>query len=210
MKRFCSVMLAVAVSGVLIAASAWAAGDTPTTQQIIKGLSPAPAHKAKRPVMRGIRVEDPGNETTAESPPQPGEPGTRASVKPIEAQSAAVEPRSMNFSVHFAFGSAELTPEAREVLDRLGQALQSNELKDFAFRVAGHTDAVGGDEANLELSKSRAEAVKDYLVQHYGIKPARLEAVGFGKTQLLDRNNPSSAANRRVQVVNLGAEPKTE
>ncbi len=179
-------------------------GRGPTTEEIIEGLTPA-----HPPKLRGISPEDPGTETTAPASPQEGEPGTRNSPT---ASSAISEPAlpSMDFLVHFEFGSADLTPEARDLLDRLGAALQSDNLRDFRFRVVGHTDAIGSGDSNLKLSRERADAVKAYLVKTFQIAPERLETMGLGKSQLIDPANPNSGANRRVQVVNLGSAPKTE
>jgi len=177
-------------------------GRGPTTEQIIEGLSPAPA-----PKLRGISPEDPA--TPAPVAPRAGEPDTRNSpAAPVAAAEPA--PPSVDLLVHFEFGSADLTPEARELLDRLGAALQSSQLRDFRFRVVGHTDAIGREDSNLKLSRERADAVKAYLVKTFQIAPQRLETMGLGKTQLIDPANPNSGANRRVQVVNLGSASKTE
>lgn len=111
---------------------------------------------------------------------------------------------SLDFLVRFKFGSAELTPEAREVLDRLGEALQSERLQGYRFRIAGHTDAVGSDVYNQRLSQQRAEAVVVYLLEHFELLSSQFESVGYGKQQLLDAAHPNAAVNRRVEVINLG------
>jgi outer membrane protein OmpA-like peptidoglycan-associated protein len=85
----------------------------------------------------------------------------------------------------------------------LGKALTSDELKGATFVVAGHTDAKGGDSYNQGLSERRAEAVRRFLKDKYGIDSANLVAVGHGKTQLKDSANPLAAENRRVQIINL-------
>jgi outer membrane protein OmpA-like peptidoglycan-associated protein len=69
--------------------------------------------------------------------------------------------------------------------------------------VAGHTDAKGGEEYNQGLSERRAEAIRTYLSQRFGIAPENLVAVGYGKNQLKNAGNPLSEENRRVQVVNM-------
>jgi outer membrane protein OmpA-like peptidoglycan-associated protein len=58
---------------------------------------------------------------------------------------------------------------------------------------------VGSDEYNLELSRARAHAVRDYLVQRHGIDPARLKTVGYGKQRPIEDSDPYAALNRRVQ-----------
>ena len=72
--------------------------------------------------------------------------------------------------IQFEFGSAALTPSARQVLDELGAALNSEQLSAFQFSLVGHTDAVGSDSANLALSEQRAEAVKSYLTGQFKLK----------------------------------------
>ena len=100
----------------------------------------------------------------------------------------------------FPFNSAELTPDTIQQLDRLGSALQSGDLMTFRFEIGGHTDAAGPDGYNEGLSERRAAAVTGYLEQTYGIDSARLEPRGYGKSQLIDPANPTSARNRRVEV----------
>jgi outer membrane protein OmpA-like peptidoglycan-associated protein len=108
--------------------------------------------------------------------------------------------------VLFAFNSAELTPEASANLDALGRALTSAGLAPCCFRIEGHTDAVGGDEYNNELSLRRARSVTTYLSRRFGIDAARLLVSGFGKRQPIADNETEEGRqkNRRVQIVNLG------
>lgn len=103
----------------------------------------------------------------------------------------------------FPFNSADLTPESRAQLDQLGQALVSDGLATFRFELAGHTDAVGGERYNDGLSTRRARAVTAYLESRFGIDPARLQAKGYGKRQLVDPQVPDSPRNRRVEVLTL-------
>jgi outer membrane protein OmpA-like peptidoglycan-associated protein len=69
--------------------------------------------------------------------------------------------------------------------------------------VAGHTDAAGGESYNQDLSERRADTIKRYLVDHFGIASNDLITVGYGKSKLKNPNAPMDQANRRVQVVNL-------
>jgi outer membrane protein OmpA-like peptidoglycan-associated protein len=114
------------------------------------------------------------------------------------------KPPSINLYIPFAYNSDKLTTEALLTLKRLGAALQDARLNGYRFRIAGHTDARGSAEYNQKLSEHRAEAVRNYLVFQYDIEPDRIETVGFGKTQLLDRSRPDDGINRRVQVINIG------
>jgi outer membrane protein OmpA-like peptidoglycan-associated protein len=117
----------------------------------------------------------------------------------------ATEAPQKDMRIQFEFGSAALTASAQEVLDQLGSALQSDELSAFQFSLVGHTDAVGSDAANLELSQQRAQAVKDYLIGQFSIDPARLEASGAGEADLADPSDPNSGVNRRVVITNIGS-----
>jgi OOP family OmpA-OmpF porin len=133
---------------------------------------------------------------------------TRGIVRGIgEEQKEARQPpasRALNFRINFEFNSADLTSDAKEILDRLGQAMQSQELSPYHFRIEGHTDAVGSDNYNLHLSEQRAAAVRDYLERRFKIDNARMMAIGLGERQLLNTANPTGGENRRVVVVNIG------
>jgi OOP family OmpA-OmpF porin len=129
--------------------------------------------------------------------------GSAMPVVPAAASSAFERPK-VSFQVEFGFNSAILTSQATGILDNLGRALVSQNLAGYRFQLSGHTDATGKPEYNLELSKRRARAVRDYLTQQFGIDQARLTTLGYGSKQLLDPDNPGSEANRRVEIVNLG------
>jgi outer membrane protein OmpA-like peptidoglycan-associated protein len=114
------------------------------------------------------------------------------------------KPPSIDLYIPFEFNSDKLTTEALLTLKRLGEALKDPRLSEYRFRIAGHTDAKGSAEYNQILSQRRAEAARNYLVFQYDLEPDRLEAVGFGKSQLLDPSKPEDGINRRVQVINIG------
>ena len=111
---------------------------------------------------------------------------------------------SVNFQIQFEFGSDRLTDEARRVLRELGAALTSQELSQFSFLIAGHTDGVGSAEYNLLLSERRARAVRDYLISTVNVSPERLRDVGWGEARPLDTGNPDGDVNRRVEITNIG------
>lgn len=114
---------------------------------------------------------------------------------------------SVSLNVDFATGSAELTPQARQALDQLGQALNAPKLAGSRFRVEGHTDTVGSVAMNQALSERRADSVVHYLESKFSINPARLQAIGMGEKGLLVPTPPNTpeARNRRVRVVNIGS-----
>ena len=105
--------------------------------------------------------------------------------------------------VTFETSSAELTADARVVLDRVAQALVGN--PDVRVRVAGHTDASGSRLFNVDLSQARAESVVAYLAQR-GVDAGRMEARGFGPDQpIADNSTPAGReTNRRVELERIG------
>ncbi|WP_372885181.1 OmpA family protein [Shimia sp.] len=99
-------------------------------------------------------------------------------------------------TVHFAFDSAQLDAQSREILRR--QATWIRQFPEVRFRVYGHTDAVGSNAYNHSLGKRRANAVVRYLSSQ-GISRNRLEAVvSLGKTQPLIVTQGRERQNRRT------------
>jgi outer membrane protein OmpA-like peptidoglycan-associated protein len=105
------------------------------------------------------------------------------------------------YGIRFDTGKAEIKPEAAAVLAQVGQLLTGD--PSLRLRIEGHTDDVGDDAANLQLSKRRAEAVKAYLASHFQVDAARLDAQGFGETRPVADNKTEAgkAQNRRVELV---------
>ena len=118
----------------------------------------------------------------------------------------AKEKPQIDLEINFDYNSANISGTAQKAANELGKALANPELKGSVFLVAGHTDGKGGDAYNQGLSERRAEAIKSYLVQKYGLQAENLMTVGYGKEQLKNKDNPLAADNRRVQVVNMAAQ----
>jgi len=108
------------------------------------------------------------------------------------------------YSIYFSFNSDVIREESEPALRDIADVLRRHP----AWRLAlnGHTDAIGGDQANLDLSKRRSAAVKDALVKRYAIDPNRLATSGVGKTQPKDTNDTleGRSHNRRVELVKVG------
>ena len=81
-------------------------------------------------------------------------------------------------NIFFKFGSWELTPDSEAGLNALVKLLNDN--PNITIELAAHTDLVGNNEANQELSHKRAQSVVDYLIKH-GIEKERLTAIGYGE-----------------------------
>lgn len=115
---------------------------------------------------------------------------------PVEVFTA--EEKYVTRSIFFDFNSSALRPESTPELERIYGMLSSYREP---VVIEGHTDAIGPDDYNLELSESRAQAVKDYLVEK-GLDAALIEAVGKGETDPISDNESDEGrqANRRVVV----------
>jgi outer membrane protein OmpA-like peptidoglycan-associated protein len=121
------------------------------------------------------------------------------------AQLAANKPK-IDLEIRFEYNSADISKASVQAVQELGKALSDPTLKGSTFVVAGHTDAVGGEEYNQGLSERRADTIKKYLTEKYGINGSDLVTVGYGKTKPKDANAPMDPVNRRVQVVNMEAD----
>jgi OOP family OmpA-OmpF porin len=106
--------------------------------------------------------------------------------------------------VDFDFNSAVIKPSSYRTVGAIADALHNPILLGYGFLVIGHTDSVGGRAYNIGLSQRRAEAIRDALIDPFGVNPGALEPVGLGEEQLRDPAHPTSGVNRRVQLINVG------
>jgi outer membrane protein OmpA-like peptidoglycan-associated protein len=118
------------------------------------------------------------------------------------AEIASTKPK-IDLEIHFDYNSADISKDSMPAVQELGKALSDSSLKGSTFVVAGHTDAVGGEEYNQGLSERRADTIKRFLTEKYGINGTDLVTVGYGKTKPKDSSAPMDPINRRVQVVNM-------
>ncbi len=104
--------------------------------------------------------------------------------------------------VNFEFDSAKLTAASSTTLDSVAASLR--EWSDVRVQIEGHTDSVGADAYNLQLSRKRAESVRDYLVAK-GVDRSRLAAVGYGESKPVTENSTEAgrARNRRVELTKV-------
>ena len=102
-------------------------------------------------------------------------------------------------NIYFDFNKATLKPESYRELGEVKKILDQNPW--YKIEIAGHTDAIGSKEFNMQLSQRRAQAVVNYLVKQ-GINPGRLIAKGYGETKPLATNDDEREGrelNRRVE-----------
>jgi outer membrane protein OmpA-like peptidoglycan-associated protein len=104
-------------------------------------------------------------------------------------------------SVRFKSGSAEIEPESHDVLNQVALVIKANpDIK--SVRVEGHTDNTGPHDFNVQLSKARAQSVREYLIKR-GVSPKRLTSEGYGpdRPKVKGDDESSRAKNRRVEFV---------
>ncbi len=102
--------------------------------------------------------------------------------------------------VLFDTGSSTLKPGAREKLAKISGIVLAH--PGLTLQIEGHTDSVGSDEFNQQLSERRADSVRDFLAEQ-GVQPSAMTAKGFGKTQPVASNDNGEGRqrNRRVELV---------
>ena len=113
----------------------------------------------------------------------------------------------ITLAVEFDFGSARIRPRSYRSIGLMADALYHPALYGYCFLIVGNTDAVGGREYNLKLSERRAEAIRQALINPFGIGKLRIDTLGLGEEQLLNTSNPKAAENRRVQLIDVGQLP---
>jgi len=205
-KNF-TVMLSVATigAGLCFGIGAALAGDNNVTEdQIVRALAPS-----KKPLTRGLSVgpqTEPAASAAAAKFVQTIRGRATRSLSNTEREeiaSIAKDKPNIDLEITFDYNSADISAKSLASVQALGRALTSAELKGSTFIVAGHTDAAGGDAYNQELSERRADSIKRYLTDKFGIAGTDLVTVGYGKSKLKDPSQPMAEVNRRVQVVNM-------
>ncbi|HSG81898.1 MAG TPA: OmpA family protein [Gemmatimonadota bacterium] len=113
------------------------------------------------------------------------------------------EGRVTTRGILFGINSDRIRPESTPVLKEIGEMLEDH--PELRISINGHTDSDGDDAYNQELSERRAAAVKDFLVESYGIDAGRLETAGLGESQpVADNSTPEGKQqNRRVELVKI-------
>ena len=183
--------------------TAIAADANVTEDQILHALAP------KKPLTRGLSVgpqADPAKTAAEGAFVQKIRNRATRSLSNSEREEIATiaqEKPNIDLEINFDYNSANISSKSMQSVQALGKALTNPDLKGSTFVVAGYTDAAGGDSYNQDLSERRADAIKRYLTDKYGIAGSDLVTVGYGKTKLKDASNPMAEANRRVQVVNM-------
>jgi outer membrane protein OmpA-like peptidoglycan-associated protein len=205
-KNFTAMLSAATIGAALwFGIGAAVAGDNVSEDQILRALAPA----KKAPLTRGLSVAPPAepaaNATEAKFVQSIRGRATRSlsNTEREEIANLAKDKPNIDLEITFDYNSANISAKSLPSVQALGRALTNPDLKGSTFIVAGHTDAAGTDVYNQDLSERRADSIKRYLVDKFGIAGADLVAVGYGKSKLKDPSQPLAEVNRRVQVVNM-------
>jgi outer membrane protein OmpA-like peptidoglycan-associated protein len=202
--RFSAIKAITVCAAFTMTAGLALAGDgTVPADQIIHALQP-------KPLTRGLSLGDPQVDQAAKAQ----QDGFLATVRNRRTRSLSLGEReeiasiastkpNIDLEINFDYNSAEISRASLPAAQELGKALSNPSLRGSTFVVAGHTDGIGSESFNQDLSERRADTIKTFLMQKYGINGSDLVAVGYGKTKLKDAQNPADPINRRVQVVNM-------
>jgi outer membrane protein OmpA-like peptidoglycan-associated protein len=140
-------------------------------------------------------------------------PKSKATAQPVNRPPLVPELLKLpqiTLDILFDPDSSIIRPGSYRTLGRIADTLTDPALLPYRFLIVGHTESGGRRDHNLIVSQRRADAIRDVLVTTFKISPKRLQTLGLGEEQLRDAARPSSATNRRIQIVSLGKMPEPE
>lgn len=197
----------------------------PSVEELQQKLMVGGKGEQKKFKTRAIVFGDAGNEQApVAQPPAPppsavGQAAPASQPAPAPFHQAAQQPgmapatagmpatvqvseNAIAFPIQFKVNSAQILPESIPFLQSIAGLMQ----KDPTLRllIEGHTDISGNYQRNMSLSRERAFAVMNYLIDRFGIDPMRLMPIGKGPMEPLPGLEPTDPKNRRVQFRILG------
>jgi outer membrane protein OmpA-like peptidoglycan-associated protein len=165
---------------------------------IVPGAPPRP-----RPNIAAAEVDDEMIEEQLIAPPT-REIDRRYTVEEIRERPALRQsmPGVEIDTIHFGFNEAFVREEEIENVERIGRIIEKIVIANpgEVFMIEGHTDAMGSDPYNLDLSQQRADSVKQSLTEFFNIAPQNLETIGYGEQFLKIPIEEEEPENRRVTV----------
>jgi outer membrane protein OmpA-like peptidoglycan-associated protein len=103
-----------------------------------------------------------------------------------------------------------IQPASYQTVGRIADAMVQASLLPYTFLIVGHVESNGKREANVILSQRRADAIRDVLVNTFKISAKRIQSIGLGEEQFLDRARPTAAINGQTQVLTFAKVPEDE
>ena len=151
----------------------------------------------------GVGVNFGGRGAPVAAPVEPAP----APVEPVVYEEVEAEPVRVELDVKFDFDKANVKQDSYSDIENLAEFMK--QYPQTATTVEGHTDSTGNAAYNQKLSERRAGAVRDTLVNQFGVEASRINAVGYGKERPVADNATSEgrAINRRVEA-SVEAQPE--
>jgi len=161
------------------------------------GEKPAPVVEEAAPVVEPTPAPAPVVKPTPVPVPMPVAPVPAPTVMEKEI----LEKGRATLDIKFRTNKADIQPQYHAELAKFADVMKKH--PDLKVAIEGHTDNVGGAPYNLKLSQRRADSVKRYMTEKFGIEISRLKAVGYGLTKPIASNATTAgrAKNRRVEAV---------
>ena len=182
------------------------------SEKILKGVlvlgivavgfgTPAPATAAD-PSDKFVSEE----EFSALFEPDPAETIKKRGLAKVPRPGFDSKKREATTYVLFETGSILLkSPDSFQQLDAAGRAfkkaMEVGKAEKWVIEIAGHTDNVGSPETNIKLSKERAESVRQYLLQTYGLPQTMVSAQGYGEANPIASNDSLEGREKNRRVV---------
>jgi outer membrane protein OmpA-like peptidoglycan-associated protein len=126
--------------------------------------------------------------------------------RPLIAPDLASLP-AFNTPIQFDEDTPIIQPASYQTVGRIADALVHASLLPYTFLIVGHIESNGKREANVILSQRRADALRDVLVNTFKISAKRIQSIGLGEEQFLDRTHPTAGVNGQIQILTLAKVP---
>jgi outer membrane protein OmpA-like peptidoglycan-associated protein len=127
--------------------------------------------------------------------------------RPLIAPDLAKLP-AFNAQIQFDADTPIIQPDSYQTVGRIADAMVHASLLPYTFLIVGHVESNQKTrEANAILSQRRADAIRDVLVNTFKISTKRLQPIGLGEEQFLDRAKPTSAVNGQLQILTFAKVP---
>ncbi|MGY0572273.1 OmpA family protein [Bradyrhizobium sp. RDM12] len=128
--------------------------------------------------------------------------------RPLIAPDLAKLP-AFNAQIQFDADTPIIQPDSYRTVGRIADAMVHASLLPYTFLIVGHVESNQKTrEANAILSQRRADAIRDVLVNTFKISTKRLQPIGLGEEQFLDRAKPTSAVNGQLQILTFAKVPE--
>ena len=177
-----------------------------TPGSVVSAIATKPDYGTSEPAFNAVIKSLQGTQATVKPtvtiPSCTTKPIAEVSQPPVEIDPPAPQkPITLRVprNIHFALDKSAISPISAEILDRVAQVLQQYPM--LTIELQGHTDSRASDRYNLNLSKQRAIATRNYLIQQ-GVQPERMLIRPLGESKLKKPGNTNleHAYNRRVEI----------